>query len=316
MTQETEIIQIETAQLPKDENDRQNILKDEQKNLQKEAISNELKLYAHLKTYPIANSWIRIAHWISMPRVIRPYLYQLAFSDPVKGYTIMMDDFVDERLLGTLDSVVPQVKTLRMRDIRDFLTGPFSRVYESTRGTLGNSHSTADKLALERARLRFYQTSINMRNQLSSISSRTRFAILSRVNPLVKPLNTDLIKYINQMDPKHPIQSEKLEDQDNQFLNTLKLMDEGLVRTRSIAATHLEQLRVVPANASKRVSEVYHESQEKRGDNNNSRVIMLIASLDTIRALANDGYKFLRPNNTQTTNSANMIEDNNVPPEL
>lgn len=316
MDQKTTEIQSQSENILERETKKQNTSMDQQSHTQKKEIPEELKLYAHLKTYPIANSWIRIAHWVSMPRVIRPYLYQLAFSGPVKEYTIMVDNFVDEQVLGSLDNAVPQVKTLRMRDIRDFLTGPFTRTYELTRGILSNSLSTTDRMALEPARLRIHETRTNLRNRVNEMSSRTRPVVLSRVNPVVKPLNKDLAKYINQMDPKNPIDNKILEDQDNELLNTVKIMNEGLDRTKSIASTRLDQLRIIPANASKRISEVYHESQAKRGDQNNSRVIMLIASLDTVRALANDGYKFLRSGISETTGSTNTILDNDVPPEL
>lgn len=302
MTEHLEKIQeLPEEEAPKAEEMNTNKDSYTHKNEKTPVIPPETKTYAHLKTYPIAASWIRIAHWFPSPRVIRPILYKQAYTGSMRNYTVTVDDFIDSQILGTLDKRVPTVKTLRMRDIRDFLTDPFVRAYR-----------LADRVLIHPARSTIQDARINVRNGISDISSAGEPGFMSRIDPYLKPVNEEMVNLINQRYPDNPVEGSST-DYPNEFRYTIELVNDGVSRSRNSAESQLQLLRSIPSSASKKVAEIYHENLSKRGESD-SRTVMMIASLDTIRTLINSRFKVILPSTTETNPDA--VSDNTVPPEL
>lgn len=223
----------------------------------------ELKTYAHLKRFPIAESWIRIAHTVPAPHFMRDYLMGLAMSNSVRQYTVGADNYVDQSLYR-LEERAPQVKTLRMRDIRDILISPLNDVYVAARET-----------------------------GTRTLAATNRFlAPISRplVDPVFKPVNANMLKLLNDTYPNNPIHLEDLGVVPNELSYTVALVNGGIERTMPAVETAFKELSSLPGFASDRIARVYKENRRKRGDDGNSRVVMLIASLDTVRTLVEEGY--------------------------
>ncbi|ANZ77545.1 BA75_04415T0 [Komagataella pastoris] len=88
------------------------------------------KVYQHMREYPIARSYIDNVTRVPQPRFVRAVIHDALFSETMVPYTVRLDTSLNN-LLDQLDQRIPQLKVLRMRDIRDVLTGPFARTYTS-----------------------------------------------------------------------------------------------------------------------------------------------------------------------------------------
>lgn len=81
------------------------------------------KVYQHMREYPIARSYIDNVTRVPQPRFVRAVIHDALFSETMVPYTVRLDTSLNN-LLDQLDQRIPQLKVLRMRDIRDVLTGP------------------------------------------------------------------------------------------------------------------------------------------------------------------------------------------------
>ncbi|AOA65169.1 GQ67_05297T0 [Komagataella phaffii] len=88
------------------------------------------KVYQHLRDYPIARSYFDNVNRVPQPRFVRTVIHDALFSETLVPYTVRLDTSLNN-LLDQLDQRAPQLKVLRMRDIRDVLAGPFARAYAS-----------------------------------------------------------------------------------------------------------------------------------------------------------------------------------------
>ncbi|VEU20618.1 DEKNAAC101459 [Brettanomyces naardenensis] len=228
-----------------------------------------------------------------MATIIRPFLYRLAFSGSARGYTRRIDDYIDIQILGSLDRALPQVKTLRMRDIRDFLTSPFVRIYTFSRLRIDDSIDATDRMVIKPTRRAIHDVRANISGEIGELSAAGGPFIRSRIDPMVKPLNENMIRYINETFPEDPLHSGELGERTNELSYALRIVNGEINRSRNLATKRIEGIREIPASTLKRMAEVYRDNQKKRGDNGDSRVVMMIASLDTARTLAAEGYQIV-----------------------
>lgn len=265
--------------------------------------SKETKVYKHLKTYPIINSWIKIFHWVPLPRIIRPRLMDLAYSNQFSNFTTSIDTYLDNQL-NTLDTYIPSAQTLRMRDIRNIiLDNPIIYVTSVTTNSIKSVSNLTQKGLIDPSRSTIHSVR-ELRGEYISFMGNQPL-IRSRVTPVFKDLNNMLVKniniylpaitsYDNNEDKEHieanieiSIDYVSLEDNTCEALHTLQLINLAVLRTRPILQKRLRELSQVPSNTRKYVTAVYKESEEHRGE---GRIVVIIATLETIRKVATDGY--------------------------
>ncbi|GAV28604.1 hypothetical protein PMKS-002076 [Pichia membranifaciens] len=113
------------------------------------------------------------------------------------------------------------------------------------------------------------------------------------------PMNQRLIEDINTFFPapsdneEIPINYVTFDNQSNELSYTLRLINLALLRSRPVLQERFQQLTEAPSEARKYVAAVYQESQEHRGE---GRIVIIIATLETIRKIVTDGYEAFSAN--------------------
>ncbi|GMG32497.1 unnamed protein product [Ambrosiozyma monospora] len=244
-------------------------------------IPEATKTYTHIKEYPIANSWIRIAGYVPAPHVVRSRLYQTVYSPPMRDYTMSVDDVIDQ-YLNQVDETIPAFRTLRMRDIRDTLTDPFttlaSRMYESANSFAG----LFNKQVSDPARS-FVQ---DVRKSYAPLhDTQGRPLIRSQIDPLLKPVNTRVEALINRRynGIGDPISSPYT----NELAHSRKLISNGMSRGTRSLSIRVSNFNGARSNiATEHIGQLYESNKEKRGDQ--GRFVVMIASMDTARDILNE----------------------------
>ncbi|GME94313.1 unnamed protein product [Ambrosiozyma monospora] len=244
-------------------------------------IPEATKTYTHIKEYPIANSWIRIAGYVPAPHVVRSRLYQTAYSPPMRDYTMSVDNVIDQ-YLNQVDETVPAVRTLRMRDIRDTLTNPFttlaSRMNESANSFVGLFNRQVSDPARS-----FVQ---DVRKSYAPLhDTHGRPLVRSQVDPLLKPINTRVESLINRRynGIGDPISSPYT----NELAHSRKIISNGMSRGTRSLSIRVSNFNGARSNiATEHIGQLYEANKEKRGDQ--GRFVVMIASMDTARDILNE----------------------------
>lgn len=262
-----------------------------------EKIPNETEVYKHLKTYPIVNSWVKIFHWVPLPRIIRPSLMGIAYSSRFISYTTSVDTYLDSQL-DALDKAMPFVKTLRMRDIRNvILDDPIMYFVTRASDSLRSASDLTQRVVIQPSRNGIHQLR-DMRGEHLPFTDNQPI-LRSQLNPIFKQVNSRLIEDINRFFPSPtneeeiPINYVTFDNHSNELSYTLKLVNLAALRSRPILRERFQHLTEIPADARKYVAAVYNESQEHRGD---GRIVIIIATLETIRKIVTDGYEAFSAN--------------------
>lgn len=262
-----------------------------------EKIPNETEVYKHLKTYPIVNSWVKIFHWVPLPRIIRPSLMGIAYSSRFNSYTTSVDTYLDSQL-DALDKAMPFVKTLRMRDIRNvILDDPIMYFVTRASDSLRSASDLTQRVVIQPSRNGIHQLR-DMRGEHLPFTDNQPI-LRSQLNPIFKQVNSRLIEDINRFFPSPtneeelPINYVTFDNHSNELSYTLKLVNLAALRSRPILRERFQHLTEIPADARKYVAAVYNESQEHRGD---GRIVIIIATLETIRKIVTDGYEAFSAN--------------------
>lgn len=262
-----------------------------------EKIPNETEVYKHLKTYPIVNSWVKIFHWVPLPRIIRPSLMGIAYSSRFNSYTTSVDTYLDSQL-DALDKAMPFVKTLRMRDIRNvILDDPIMYFVTRASDSLRSASDLTQRVVIQPSRNGIHQLR-DMRGEHLPFTDNQPI-LRSQLNPIFKQVNSRLIEDINRFFPSPtneeeiPINYVTFNNHSNELSYTLKLVNLAALRSRPILRERFQHLTEIPADARKYVAAVYNESQEHRGD---GRIVIIIATLETIRKIVTDGYEAFSAN--------------------
>lgn len=262
-----------------------------------EKIPNETEVYKHLKTYPIVNSWVKIFHWVPLPRIIRPSLMGIAYSSRFNSYTTSVDTYLDSQL-DALDKAMPFVKTLRMRDIRNvILDDPIMYFVTRASDSLRSASDLTQRVVIQPSRNGIHQLR-DMRGEHLPFADNQPI-LRSQLNPIFKQVNSRLIEDINRFFPSPtneeelPINYVTFDNHSNELSYTLKLVNLAALRSRPILRERFQHLTEIPADARKYVAAVYNESQEHRGD---GRIVIIIATLETIRKIVTDGYETFSAN--------------------
>ena len=265
--------------------------------VEEKKVPEETKVYKHLKTYPIVNSWIKIFHWFPLPRVIRPSLMGIAYSSRLNSYTTSVDTYLDSRL-NALDQVAPLVKTLRMRDIRNvILDDPIMYITTRTTNSLRDISDLTQRAVIKPTREGLHQLRDLRGEHIPSMGNQP--LLRSQLNPIFRQVNQRLIEDINTFFPapsdneEIPINYVTFDNQSNELSYTLRLINLALLRSRPVLQERFQQLTEAPSEARKYVAAVYQESQEHRGE---GRIVIIIATLETIRKIVTDGYEVFSAN--------------------
>ncbi|KAH3665621.1 hypothetical protein OGAPHI_003809 [Ogataea philodendri] len=237
-------------------------------------IPETTKTYARIKTYPIAASWIRIGGHFPASHVVRPQMYTMAYSPAFRDYTEAIDSYFDN-WLEDIEKTVPEIKTLRMRDIRDSLTQP---VVDASLFVDRNMHSLSVALrqrVIEPAR----RSASDLRKAYAPLyDTHGRALIRSQLDPLFRPINKRLASYVHHSgDNTHS----------SEMSHTLGLLSEFAEQTRPRVAETIARSGQLPNQVSSHLNQVYQTNKAKRGE---GRLIVMIASMDTVRDLVNEGY--------------------------
>lgn len=258
-------------------------------------VPDETNVYKHLKEYPIVNSWVQIFHWIPLPRVLRPALMKIAYSNSLAPYTITVDNFLVSNL-NSLDSTIPGLRTLRMRDIRNvILDRPTKSIIATTGQSINQINDVTEKYLVTPSRNGIHQMRVLRGGYLPMIGSEP--LIRSQINPIIKQVNErlakDISRYISsrdlnlEIDKEVPINYVHLDTNDNEISHTVHLINTAVLRLRPVLFERLEQLNKLPKNSARYVSAIYEDSKANRGD---GRMVVILASLETIRKLSIEGW--------------------------
>lgn len=257
-------------------------------------VPQETEFYKHLKTYPIVNSWVKIFHWVPLPRIVRPRLMELAYSDRFNHYTTSVDSYLDSRL-DSLEQVTPFVKTLRMRDIRNvLLDNPIRYVYTTANNSVRGLSTVTQNYLIEPSRNGIRDIREIRGKYITFLGSQP--LVRQQLNPMVHAINSRMATYIDDYLPttinelEIPINYVTINNNSTELSFTVKLLDLAMLRSRPILQERFQRLTKVPANTGKYVASVYKESEENRGE---GRIVVIIASLETIRKIATDGYEII-----------------------
>ncbi|ODV84235.1 hypothetical protein CANARDRAFT_29388 [[Candida] arabinofermentans NRRL YB-2248] len=269
------------------------------------------KTYAHLQQYPIAASWMKIGHAVPMPHFFRTFLFRLAYSRFVRNFTEAADSFADQRLTN-LETRVPQVKTLRMRDIRNRMTDPISKSALYVDDRMHNLSVSVHERVVDPVRNRVSTA----RRARTALSAESGVNFVSRqIDPLIKPINERLYETIEK---RYEGEGTPLPTDANfpsELSRTVSILNNGYARGRPVLERRVNNMRELPSKASKRMSEVYQENRAKRGD---GRMVVMIASLDTVRDLTNEGYTVINQpsEDTPITKQSAPAETTMAEPEV
>ncbi|TID25434.1 hypothetical protein CANINC_002970 [Pichia inconspicua] len=259
-------------------------------------IPNETNVYKHLKEYPIVNSWLKIFHWVPLPRVVRPALMRIAYSDSLSPYTITVDNFLVSGL-NSLDSSVPGIRTLRLRDIRNvILDTPIKNIAATTNYTIYQFSDLSQRVLITPSRNGIHQIRSLRGEYLPMAGSEP--LIRSQLNPLIKQVNERLASNINKLLTSNENEANEeisinyvhLDTDSNEITQTIQLISTAATRLRPILLERLKQLSSLPENSAKYVSAVYQDSKTNRGD---GQMVVILASLETIRKLSTEGWNFV-----------------------
>lgn len=244
-------------------------------------VPNKTNFYKHLKTYPFVDSWIKIVHCLPKPNIFRPMLMKIAYSDPFKSYALIIDEFLDKKLL-ILDTIIPQAQTLRIRDIRNaILDEPIRESFSETNRYINNLIEAGDRRILKFSRRTVY----NFRRMRSEhLNTSGRPLIRSHLDSFLKPLNIRMMNYINEhyVAKELPVSYVTIGPQSNELSSTVRIINLGLFHAKPTLRQKLSELRNAPSEMMNYVAAIYQRSKQNRGE---GRVVVVIASLDTIRAL-------------------------------
>lgn len=260
----------------------------------KSKVPDETKVYKHIKEYPIVNSWIKIFHWIPAPRILRPTLMRVAYSSTLGPYTDGIDTFFDNRL-GQLDEAVPFIKELRMRDIRNIiLDDPIKAASARTTKAFMDANDLTQKMIVEPSRDGIHRLR-DLRGEYITVGDNQPI-IRSQINPLIKQVNTRMVDSINQFFPAREDEGNltlnyvSMDGDSNELSYTFQLINIGVLRSRPVLQERFEQLLTTPNTTAKHVAAIYQESKTNRGE---GRIVVIIATVETIRKLVEEGYTLI-----------------------
>lgn len=262
----------------------------------------ETNVYKHLKTYPIVNSWIKIFNWFPLPKVLRPRLLDIAYSNNLNNYTTSIDNYLDSQL-NSLDQFAPFVKTLRMRDIRNtILDDPIKNFTKQTTKSINNVITLTQTFVIQPSR-NSVQDLRDLRGQYISFMGNQPI-IRSQLDQNFEYFNKRLIKNINTYLPSTtkdnddhdmnnveiPINFVSLDNERKEIIYTGHLINLAILRSRPILEDRFKKLFDLPTETRKYVAVVYNESKENRGD---SKIVIVIATLETIRKIVTESFEFI-----------------------
>ncbi|KAG7720484.1 hypothetical protein KL949_001742 [Ogataea haglerorum] len=220
------------------------------------------------------------------PQITKTYarrLYALAYSPAFKDYTEVLDSYMDH-WLEDVEHIVPEVKTLRMRDIRDSLTRP---VVDASLFVDRNMHALSvamNQRVLEPAR----KTASDFRKAYAPLyDTQGRALLRSQLDPVFRPLNERLARLVGD---------DAGTEYSSELTHSLRLLYGVAEQTRPRIANSVVRSRQLPRQVASHLNEVYEANKSKRGE---GRLIVMIASMDTVRDLLNEGYNVVSPGKEQ-----------------
>lgn len=252
-------------------------------------IPDQTNVYKHLQQYPIVNSWIKIFHWFPTPHILRPLLMRMAYSNFLSSYTKSIDDFFDSTL-DNLDVRLPQVKTLKLRDIRNvILDDPIHYIIAMASNSLSGISGVTQQVIIIPSRDTIHQLR-DLRGRYIGYGGNKPL-IRSYVNPILENINYQILNEVTNSNKEViPINFVTINSNSNEFSYTFKLLNNAILESRPILHERFNTLQNTPTNTGKYIAAVFEESKEARGD---GQIVIIIATLETIRIIANDGYSLV-----------------------
>lgn len=256
---------------------------------------HELKVYKHIQTYSAATLFLKIVRHLPTHCVVKETLVKIVNFKPLDYYIKIADENFD-LLLSRLDGLILKIKESKIKNVKiifldNSIFSTTSRARVMMKEALGS---------LQRISTDFLK---NSAYHLTSIPGRfilfmgDQPIIRSRLNPIFKKVNLRIIHYLNlYLPPGSQSYADNTDSncsvkfQSNELVNTFRLVDLAISRLRPILYDRLEQIVQSPNQMNKYFSSVYREARRHRGD---GKIIVLIATLETIRTVANDGYELL-----------------------
>lgn len=291
-TKTTKTIQIESI----NENDK---IEEKEEVIDKTVVDGSI-LYDHLKTYPIINTWIKVLHWTPLPRVVRPVYVEIENSNTLSPYSASINAYIDAKF-NSVDATIPySIQDLAERDTENVISdGLTKKIAYKINNTLSDVGALTNKTIIDPSRNRV-QRIRDLRGEYITFMGNQPI-IRSQFNLLVKKVNERLTEDINKylLSPEQEIDGERkeiqlnyvtLDEESKDLAHTVQLINLVILNSRPILQERLYELSKKPSHINSYVSSLYQESKQDRGE---GRVIIIIASLETIRKLTEDGHKVL-----------------------
>lgn len=251
-------------------------------------ISMETQTYKHLQTYPIVESWIKIYHWVPQSDLISSFVREIAYSGYLREYTAAVDRAVNGHL-DRLDKNAPFVTTLRMRDIRNIIfDNPMHYAFSGTHNSIVDASELAKTRIFEPARKTVYSAR-GLRDQYIDLHSQP--ILRSQLDPCLKRINARLMDIANTYFPpdkdknEFPISYATFDPKTNELSYTIRIINSALVSFRPFLRPRLNEMAQFPSKSWRHIATLFDESRRDRGD---GRIVVLLASLETIRVLINE----------------------------
>lgn len=252
----------------------------------------EIKTCRRLQTYPIVVSWVRINHWIPAFHIVRPRLLRMAYSDLLLPVTIATDTFLNQ-LLIQLEEMVPSIKTLRMRDIRNKITdNPIKKLLQETSTILAKASIVSGKVSILSSgngigKLRRFRRK-NIAFTKRSLQSQPPSQLQLKKSENYSRLPLDIDEALIVKDTRLSSRSVQSGEATNKVSHSSQRLDTAISEPRPVLDGMLSQISKTHSTAVKYMTSTYYISKKNRG---HGKVVVVIATLETIRRLMSDGRK-------------------------
>lgn len=271
------------------------------------------KVYQHLKTYPVFCSSIKVVGWFPSARIAQYALNKVAYSKFFEPYTVAVDVYFDSRLTE-LDKAAPGIKRVQMRDIRIFvLDTPVTKITKTAAGYVIAVNKLTHNMIINPSKKRVHRLHDIRAQHIPGVDNQPIIRTYLMVK--IKQINCRLSKdadhpvlfceeYVPSEDPLYTehaglddvragtavsTTSVGSDDISKELVRTFELLKLAMLGSRpGEVKTRLQNPKSKPNQTIRYVAAAFQQSKENRGG---GKIVVVVASLDTIRSLASTGYQ-------------------------
>ncbi|ODV98485.1 hypothetical protein PACTADRAFT_48236 [Pachysolen tannophilus NRRL Y-2460] len=198
---------------------------------------NMSKTAKHIFKYPIAKSSIETVQSIPHPRIIAPAMVSLRNTAAVKPIFEVVDG-LNDNALSQLDRAIPQLQKIEPHDVYDAVMSPISSARENTsRLTDATEGMVNDRIVVPARKL-----VSDVRERYSAVyDNHGKALIRSQVDPIVRPVNTRLEKFVSDHFPEQAKKS-PTEGLSNEISRSIRIVSPVIRELPSEVRGHIGQV--------------------------------------------------------------------------